>query len=146
MLLKELSAFGVVGAVAFAVDIGLFQILYVHADVDVITAKVLSTLTSTTAAYVGHRYWSFSHRARLGVRRGYLVFAVINGLTLLLSVGIVALVRYPLGHTSALILQLANVVSIGLGTLIRFAAYRRWVFPAAPPPRSAEAPERAPAG
>jgi hypothetical protein len=38
-------------------------------------------------------------------------------------------VRYPLGQESALVLQIANVVSTVLGTLIRYLSYRRWVFP-----------------
>jgi putative flippase GtrA len=132
LLLKELSAFGIVGAVCFVIDIALFQLLYAHVHLGAVTAKTLSTLVSMTVAYVAHRYWSFSHRARTGVRREYLLFAVVNGVTLLLNVGVVAFVRYPLGQESALVLQLANVASIAVGTVIRYLSYRRWVFPALP--------------
>jgi putative flippase GtrA len=130
LLLKELSAFGVVGAACLVLDVGLFQVLYAHLGVDAVAAKLLSTLVSMTVAYVSHRYWSFSHRARIGVRREYVLFTVINAVTLLLNVGTVALVRYPLHQESALVLQVANVLSIGAGTVIRFLGYRRWVFPA----------------
>jgi putative flippase GtrA len=130
LLLKELSAFGVVGIVCFFIDIGLFQVLYAHAGAGAVTAKLISTLVSMTVAYVGHRYWSFSHRARTGVRREYLLFALINGSTLLLSLGIVAGVRYGLDQESALVLQAANVGSIVVGTAIRYLSYRSWVFPA----------------
>lgn len=132
LLLKELSAFGVVGGVCFVIDVGLFQFLYVHAHMDAVTAKTVSTLVSMTVAYFAHRYWSFSHRARTGLRREYVLFAAVNGLTLLLNVGVVAFVRYPLGQHSAVVLQLANVVSIGVGTVVRYLSYRRWVFPALP--------------
>jgi putative flippase GtrA len=132
LLLKELSAFGIVGGVCFVIDIALFQLLYAHVHLGAVTAKTLSTLVSMTVAYVAHRYWSFSHRARTGVRREYLLFAVVNGVTLLLNVGVVAFVRYPLGQESALVLQLANVASIAVGTVIRYLSYRRWVFPALP--------------
>jgi putative flippase GtrA len=128
LLLKEVSAFGVVGAVCFVLDVGLFQVLYVHAGVDAVLAKLLSTLVSTTAAYFGHRHWSFSHRARTGLRREYTLFVAINGVTLLLGLFIVWLVRYPLGQEGALVLQVANVASIALGTVLRFLSYRRWVF------------------
>jgi putative flippase GtrA len=128
LLLKEISAFGVVGAVCFVLDVGLFQVLYVHAGVDAVLAKLISTLVSTTAAYVGHRHWSFSHRARTGLRREYSLFVAINGITLLLGLLIVWLVRYPLAQEGALVLQLANIGSIALGTVLRFLAYRRWVF------------------
>ena len=46
---------------------------------------------------------------------------------------LVALVRYPLGQDGALVLQIANIGSIALGTVIRYLCYRRWVFPAAEP-------------
>jgi len=140
LLVKEISAFGVVGAVCFVLDVGLFQVLYVHAGVDAVLAKLISTLVSTTAAYFGHRHWSFSHRARTGLRREYTLFVVINGITLLLGLFIVWLVRYPLGQDGALVLQAANVGSIALGTVLRFLAYRRWAL--LDPSHPAGAPER----
>jgi putative flippase GtrA len=130
LLLKELSAFGVVGAVCFVIDIVLFQVFYAHVGIGAVTAKLLATLVSMTVAYFAHRYWSFSHRARTGIRREYVLFAVVNGGTLLLNLGVVAFVRYPLGQESALVLQLANIVGIATGTIIRYLSYRRWVFPA----------------
>lgn len=129
LLLKELGAFGVVGGLAFLVDVGLFQLLYAH-GVGAITAKALSTLVSMTVAYLGNRFWSFSHRSTASVRREFLTFAAINGFTGLLNLGIVALARYGLHQDSATVLQAANVFGIGVGTVIRYASYRRWVFPA----------------
>ena len=105
-------------------------VLYAVAGVDAVVAKLLATLVSMTAAYVGHRYWSFAHRARTGVRREYLLFAAVNGVTLCMGLAIVAIVRYPLGQESALVLQAANIGSICLGTVIRYLSYRTWVFPA----------------
>jgi putative flippase GtrA len=130
LLAKELSAFGIVGICCFFLDIGLFQLLYGGLAVGAILAKFLSTVVSMTVAYFAHRYWSFSHRARTGLRREYLLFAVVNGLTLLLGLAVVAFVRYPLHQEHALVLQAANVASIVLGTAIRYLCYRRWVFPA----------------
>jgi putative flippase GtrA len=130
LLLKELSAFGVVGAVCFGIDIALFQLFYAHAGIGAVTSKFLATVVSMTVAYFAHRYWSFSHRARTGVRREYLLFAVVNGATLLLNLGAVAVVRYPLGQESAYVLQVANIAGIAAGTVIRYLSYRRWVFPA----------------
>jgi hypothetical protein len=49
----------------------------------------------------------------------------------------VAFVRYPLGQESALVLQAANIASIGLGTVIRYLCYRQWVFPAHDSPHAA---------
>jgi putative flippase GtrA len=62
------------------------------------------------------------------VRQEYLVFAVVNTVTLLQGLAVVAFVRHGLGQDDAFVLQIANVTSIALGTVIRFLAYRRWVF------------------
>ena len=129
-LARELSAFGVVGAVCFVIDIALFQLLYAHVGAGAVTSKLLATLVSMSVAFLGHRFWSFAHRAPTGLRREYWRFSAVNGLTLLLSVTIVAVVRYPLGQESPVVLQAANVVAIGTGTVVRFLAYRTWVFPA----------------
>jgi putative flippase GtrA len=142
-LLRELSAFGVVGAVCFVLDIGLFQLLYAHVGVNAVGAKLASTLVSMTAAYLGHRYWSFAHRERTAVRWSYVQFAAVNTVTMLMGLAIVWFVRYPLGQESALVLQVANLVSIGLGTVVRFRAYRRWVFPEPRAAAGAPADERA---
>jgi putative flippase GtrA len=133
LLVKELSAFGVVGAVCFVIQIGCFQLLYAHLGVGAVTSNLVATVVSMTAAYLGHRYWSFSHRARTSVGREYVLFAAINTVTLVLGLAIVALVRYPLGQDSALVLQIANVGSIGIGTVVRYLGYRRWVFTAPEP-------------
>jgi putative flippase GtrA len=138
LLVKELSAFGVVGAVCFVIDVGLFQLFYAHYELGAVTAKLLATLASMSVAFVGHRYWSFSHRARTGLQREYVRFALINGAALLLGLAVVWLVRYPLQQESALILQVANVGSIVLGTVLRYVGYRKWVFPAHPTPEQEE--------
>jgi putative flippase GtrA len=138
LLLKELSGFGVVGVVCFFIDVGVFQLLYAHVGLGAVAAKFVSTVVSMTAAYFGHRHWSFSHRARQDAKQEYVLFAVINGATLLLQLGIVALVRYPMGLDGALQLQIANVFSIGVTTVVRYLSYRRWVFPAQTTPALAE--------
>jgi putative flippase GtrA len=145
LLVKEISAFGVVGAACFVLDLALFQLCYAHFGIGAVTAKLLSTLVSMTVAYFAHRHWSFSHRARSGLGREYTLFVLVNGVTLLLALALVALVRYPLGQESTLVLQVTNVVSTALGTLIRFLSYRAWIFkshdavqPAADAPGSPE--------
>jgi len=158
LLVKELGAFGVVGAACFVIQVGCFQLFYAHLGIGAVTSNLVATVVSMTAAYLGHRYWSFSHRARSGVAREYLLFVAINGVTLLLGLAVVALVRYPLGQDSALVLQLANVASIAIGTVIRYLSYRQWVFrkpedsaaeqpagPAPAGPRPGQAPAPAPA-
>jgi putative flippase GtrA len=138
-LVRQLGAFGVVGAVAFVVDVGLFQVLYDVVGVDAVLAKLTATLVSMTVAFVGHRSWSFANAERSRVSRSYLRFAAVNTTTLLMGLAIVWVVAHPLGQQDVLVLQAANLASIALGTVIRFLAYRRWVFPAALAPAAAPA-------
>ena len=128
VLWKELNAFGIVGAACFVLDLGLFQLLYSGVGVGAVLAKLIATLVSMTAAFAGHRLWSFSHRARTGLRREYGIFFVINGVTLALGLAAMAVAHHGLGVDDALVLQAVNVGSIVVGTVIRFVTYKRWVF------------------
>ncbi|MGY1741942.1 MULTISPECIES: GtrA family protein [unclassified Blastococcus] len=129
-LLRELGAFGVVGAACFALDVGLFQLCASGLGWSPVLAKATSASVSAAVAFVGHRWWSFSRRARTGLPREGLLFAAVNVVTLLIGVAIVGVARYGLGLTGPLQLQAANVTAIAVGTLVRFTAYRSWVFPA----------------
>lgn len=129
VLVKELSAFGVVGAINFAVDLGLFNWLHFGAlALGVITAKVISTSVATTLSYFMNRHWSFSHRARTGLRREYILFFLLNAVALLIAAAVLGVAHHALGVHGALGLNLANLLGTGLGTIFRFWSYKRWVF------------------
>ena len=130
---RELSAFGLVGGVCFLLDVALFHLLCVRLGAGPVEAKAVATLATATVAFAGHRSLTFGRRPPTPVGRGSLRFAAVNGTTLLLGLSVLALVRYGLGLEDALVLQLANLAGIALGTAVRLGAYRRWVFPAAPP-------------
>jgi putative flippase GtrA len=134
-LLHEIAKFGVVGIGAFVIDIGLFNLLrFAGGEGPMydkpLTAKVVSVVVATTFAYFGNRYWTFRHRGRTSFGREYVLFFVLNGVGLAISVGCLWFSHYALGLTSALADNIsANVVGIALGTMFRFWSYRRWVFP-----------------
>jgi putative flippase GtrA len=126
ILLKEVSAFGLIGILALAIDLGVFTWL---APNGAVKAKIISTTLSTAFAYVGNRYLSFSHRARTSIARETAFFFGINLITLIFSELVLALFVYPLnyGHQSTTVF-VVNLVTIGLGTVFRFWAYKRFVF------------------
>jgi putative flippase GtrA len=133
-LLHEVAKFGVVGLVALVVDVGLFNLLCYGVSSPmhdkVLTAKIVSVSVATTVAYFGNRYWTFRHRGRTSFGREYVLFFVLNGVGLAISVGCLWFSHYALGLTSAIADNIsANVIGLGLGTLFRFWSYRRWVFP-----------------
>jgi putative flippase GtrA len=130
VLVKELSAFGVVGAINLVVDIGLFNALHFGAGIGPLTSRVISTTVATTSAYFMNRHWSFSHRARAGLAREYTLFFVLNGVALAMGLLVLGATRYGFGVTDQLSLNVANLIGIGIGTVFRFWSYKRWVFPA----------------
>jgi putative flippase GtrA len=126
ILLKEVSAFGLIGALAFVIDVGLFAALTSYGA---LKAKAISTAVSTTFAYFGNRYLSFSHRARSSIGRETSFFFGINLVTLIFSELAIALFVYGFGygHTSKMVFAV-NIVTICIGTIFRFWAYKRFVF------------------
>jgi putative flippase GtrA len=126
ILLKEVAAFGMVGAFALVIDLGIFAWL---APAGALKAKIASTFVSTLFAYFGNRHLSFSHRARTGLARETSFFFAINAVVLVISLLILALFVYPLhfAHGSPVVFAV-NVCTIGLGTIFRFWAYKRFVF------------------
>jgi putative flippase GtrA len=126
ILVKELSAFGLVGAVGFVVDIGLFNLFFHDGQ---IIAKTISTTVATVVTYIGNRYFSFSHRARTGIGRETSIFFGINLIVLAISLAVIGVFEYPLHLKHHLFaMNLVNFATIGLGTIFRFWAYKRFVF------------------
>jgi len=126
ILLKEIAAFGAVGAVGFVIDVGLFNVFFHDGQ---IIAKTISTFAATAVTYFGNRYFSFSHRARTGIGRETSIFLGINVITLFISLAVIAFFSYPLHFKHhLLVMNLVNVATIGIGTLFRFWSYKRFVF------------------
>ncbi len=128
MLVKEMSAFGVVGGVNFMVDLATYQVMYSMLAQGALVSKVASTAITSTLAYFMHRHWSFAHRAKSGVRREFTLFILLSAASLFIGLAVIGAARYGLGQTDIVVLQIANVISIGVGVIFRFYAYKRWVF------------------
>jgi putative flippase GtrA len=136
-LVRELLKFGMVGAVAFVVDVGLFN-LVLHATEKPLTSKTISTVAATTVAYFGNRYWTFRRRSRSGLGREYTLFFLLNGVGLAIALGCLAISHYLLGFTGRWADNIAaNGIGLALGTMFRFWSYRRFVFPALLPEAAA---------
>jgi putative flippase GtrA len=126
IILKEVTAFGAVGAIAFAIDLGIFTWLAPHGA---LKAKAVSTTVATIFAYVGNRHLSFSHRARTGLARETSFFFGINLITLVFSELVIALFVYPLHYAhGSRVVFVVNLFTIAVGTVFRFWSYKRFVF------------------
>jgi putative flippase GtrA len=137
-LLHELSKFGTVGAVAFVVDVTIFNVLLSKFGVETLTAGAISTAVSATVAFVGNRFWTWRDRERSGLHREYTLYFLLNAGGLLITLSVLALSHYGLGaiwpvFTGRIADNVAkNLFGTALGTFFRFWSYRRFVFRAVP--------------
>ncbi|GIF24474.1 putative flippase GtrA [Actinoplanes tereljensis] len=138
-LIHELSKFGTVGAISFAIDLAIFNVL-LHAGVETLIAKTISTVIATTVAFTGNRFWTWRHRAHANMARQYTMFFVLNAIGLGIGLSCLAISHYGLGQIwPALQTPLADnisgqLVGTAVGTLFRFWSYRRFVFRDTTPP------------
>ena len=142
-LIAQLAKFGVVGGVAYVVDVGLFNLLsYVGSppllDGQPLLAKVASTGVATVVAWLGNRYWTFRHNRRPDRAREFVLYLVMCMIGLLIALSCLWVSHYVLGFTSPLADNIsANVIGLVAGTTFRFWAYKRFVFTHQVQPRTA---------
>lgn len=128
-LWREIVKFGIIGAVAFVIDVGTMNLLRHTVMEDKPTsAKIVSASVATLFAWLGNRQWTFRHRRNRAAHHELGLFAITNVVALVIGAGAIALSHYGLGLRSLLADNIANVIGIGLGTLFRFWAYRKFVF------------------
>ena len=132
-LIDEFAKFAVIGVAGVFITNAVYDLLYIHLGLGPVTSTTIATIVATIASYLGNRYWSFRDRQRTGVPREIAVFAVLNGIGLLIQDATVAFNYYllGLGHD-----KLAGFIALNAGivlaTLFRFWSYRRFVWIAPP--------------
>jgi len=128
VLVHEVAKFGVVGAVGFVVQLGVQNALHSGAGIGALTSVVIAYIIATVVTFVGNRYWAFRHRKGKGLRHESLTFIGLNVVGIVIQVGIVDLAYYEMGFKDGISYNIASVIGIGLGTLFRLFAYRKFVF------------------
>jgi putative flippase GtrA len=142
VLYREMIKFGVVGAVAFVVDMGTFNLLLHSVWRDTtkvgpmsaaVAAAVVSAALGSLVAWIGNRTWTFRHRRNRPVHHEAGLFFATNGVALVIGAVCVAFSNKVLGlEGNVVAANVAKLVGIALGTLFRFWAYRRFVFAGEP--------------
>jgi putative flippase GtrA len=126
---SEFAKFAVIGVTGVVITNAVYDLLFLHLGVGPVTSTTIATVVAAIATYLGNRYWSFRARQRTGAVREIVVFAVLNGIGLLIQDGAVGFNYYllHLGHDKLAGLAALNA-GIALATLFRFWSYRRFVW------------------
>jgi putative flippase GtrA len=134
--IASLATFGGVGAIAFVVDIGVYNLLRATVlEGSPIWSKVVSVAVATVVAWIGNRLLTFRATRGGNVAREAFLFAVMNVGGLLIAAACLFVSHYVLGFTSQLADNVSgNGIGLVLGTAFRYLGYRYVVF----------RPERAP--
>lgn len=133
VLWREVIKFGVVGGVAYVVDLAVFNLLRFGPGELLgdkpLTAKAVSVAVATCVAWYGNRQWTFRRRRTAAPVRELVQFFVINAIGLGIGLLCLFVSHYVLGLRTPLADNVsANGVGLVLSTLFRFWAYRRFVF------------------
>lgn len=130
----EFLQFCTVGLGAYIVDVGLFNLLAYHWDVNLpwdqsMTAKFISVSISIVFAWVGNRLWTFRKRAQNSKKREFTMFVLVNLGGMAIALACLGFSRFVLGFDSQFADNIAaNVVGLVLGTAFRYVCYRYIVF------------------
>lgn len=136
---REVASFGAVGAVAYLVDAGLFNLLAfgLPHGLPSVAAKTVSVAVATVVTWLGNRHFVFAHRRGRDTAREAALFFAFSLAGMVIAVGTLWVSHDLLGFTSPAADNVAgNVVGFGLATLFRFVTYRTFVFR---PPSGAQA-------
>lgn len=131
--IKEFIQFGLVGATAFVIDMGLFNLLQ-HGPLAILsghpnTANAVAASIATIYSWIMNRVWTYRGRTQENAGREAFLFFFAN----LCGIGITQFCllfsHHILGLTSPLADNIsAYVVGFALGTAFRFVFYHYVVF------------------
>ena len=146
VLYREMIKFGAVGALAYVVDLAVFNLLRTGLWAfepgplanKPLTAKVIAVVVATIVSYVLNREWSFRTRGGRDRHQEATLFFVISAIGVAVYTAPLAISRYVLGlqvpEVSLLTQEVADfvaaqIIGVLLGMAFRWWAFRRYVFP-----------------
>ena len=131
-LLLELGKFGAVGAVAFVVNWGLFNLLTVIPGAwlshQPTRARILASLVATVVAWLGNRYWTFRRQRSDRPVKEFVGFALVNLGGIAIEAAVTWFAAWGLGYRSTLATEVAFLIGTALGTIFRYLMYKFAVF------------------
>lgn len=130
LFIKEVLKFGIVGGLAFVVNATVTWVL-MHSAMQgsEVKAKFVAGVVATIFSWVLNRLWTFKDKRQDNKWREAAQFAVVNIIGILVEMGCVWVAKYLLHMTSPTALFVAGtIIGTILGTVVRYFAYRFWVY------------------
>jgi putative flippase GtrA len=114
-LIYEFAKFAVIGVVGVFITNAVYDLCSSTSAWARLNPPRSPTVVAAIATYLGNRYWSFRTRQRTGVVRQIIIFAVLNGIGLLIQDAAVAFNYYllHLGHDKP-----AGFIALNTGILL----------------------------
>jgi dolichol-phosphate mannosyltransferase len=132
---RDLPAFLAVGGAGYVVDVVAFNLLRGSSllpSTDPVLARTVAVVPAMAVTYLGNRLITWRARTardHTAIGRQLCLFLLFNAIGFGFSVVTLAISHHLLGLTSRLADNVsANVVGLALGTVFRYATYRRFVF------------------
>lgn len=129
---KFLTVGGVATLVAFVIFNGLVHGYFggpgpMHETP--LVAFALANLVGMVVSYRGSKSWAFRHREAVGPAGGRVAYFVINIASMAIPLLCLTVSRYLLHRDDPVSDNIAaNVIGLGLGTVVRFVALRQLIF------------------
>ena len=144
-LIHEIAKFGVVGAVAYVITVGISNFLrFGPLRLGPITSLGIAMVVAATFSYFANRHWTWRHKERQGLGREYSLFIGLSIVGFALTELPVGFSEYVLGLHSPLAYNVSgNLIGTGIGTVWRFWSFKRWVFLEPEPERTEDAAHEA---
>ncbi len=128
-LIHEIAKFGVVGAVAFLLTVGMSNGFHFGLNLGPLTSFGLATAIAAVLSYFANRHWTWRDKDQTGIRRELPLFLGLSIIGLAISEIPVGFSEYVLGFHSPLAYNISStLIGTAFGTVWRFWSFRRWVF------------------
>ncbi|MBO0821724.1 MAG: GtrA family protein, partial [Nocardiopsaceae bacterium] len=122
--------FCVVGALGAIFQFLIQNSLHFKLGMEALTAEALGITAGIIVTFLGNRYWTYSRKRSHGrqffLETSLFLFWCLLGLGI--QLGLQWIGTYELGFKSGLAYNVVTAFGIGVATVVRFWAYRTFVF------------------
>ena len=125
-LVEQFLKFGVVGAVAFAIDYGILMLLSQVVGWDPVISSVFSFVISLVFNYVASMRFVFERREDLSRRREFTIFVVLSVIGLLINSACMWAGTAAFGD-GALSVTVTKVAATAVVAIWNFVSRKRWL-------------------